>query len=69
MLKYERGQYRKIDSHLLIFSKLISSKTSFRNTNNVPNSLHLDQPERFVQPDLGPNCLQRLSKDDKSSLQ
>ena len=27
-------------------------------------SLDLDQARRFVGPDLGPNCLQKLSADD-----
>ena len=30
------------------------------------NSLDLDQAQHFVRPDLGPNCLQRLSADDTS---
>ena len=30
------------------------------------NSLDPDQAQHFVGPDLGPNCLQRLSADDKS---
>ena len=32
----------------------------------VSNGLDPDQDQRFVGPDLGPNCLQRLSADDKS---
>ena len=32
----------------------------------VSNSLDPDQARHFVRPDLGPNCLQRLSADDKS---
>ena len=32
----------------------------------VSNSLDPDQDQHFVGPDLGPNCLQRLSADDKS---
>ena len=32
----------------------------------MSNSLDLDQDRHFVGPDLGPNCLQRLSADDKS---
>ena len=27
-----------------------------------------DQARRFGEPDLGPNCLQRLSADDKRRL-
>ena len=30
------------------------------------NGLDTDQDRRSVGPDLGPNCLQRLSADDKS---
>ena len=32
------------------------------------NNLDPDQARHFVGPDLGPNCLQRLSADDKSPL-
>ena len=39
-------------------------KKSFRNTIRVSNSLNLDQAQHFAGPDLGPNCLQRLSADD-----
>ena len=37
----------------------------FKNTIRVSNSLDPDHDRRFVGPDLGPNCLQRLSADDK----
>ena len=30
----------------------------------MSNSLDLDQARHFVGPDLGPNCLQRLTADD-----
>ena len=33
------------------------------NTIRVSNSLDPDQARHFVGPDLGPNCLQRLSAD------
>ena len=33
---------------------------------SVSNSLDPDQDRRSVGPDLGPNCLQRLSADDTS---
>ena len=46
------------------FSKLKFSIKSFRNMIKVSNSLDPDQARRFVGPDLGPNCLQRLSADD-----
>ena len=31
------------------------------------NSLEPDQARRFVGPDLGPNCLQRLSADSQQT--
>ena len=40
----------------------------FFNTIRVSNSLDPDQARQNVRPDLGPNCLQRLSVDDKSPL-
>ena len=45
-----------------LFSKCTFSKNSFRNTISESNCLDPDQDS----PDLGPNCLQRLSADDKS---
>ena len=47
------------------FSTLFSSKFSFRNDIGVSYSLDPDQARHYVRPDLGPNCLQRLSADDK----
>ena len=32
----------------------------------VSSSFDPDQARRFVGPDLGPNCLQRISADDTS---
>ena len=43
------------------FSKSTLSKNSFI---RVSNSLDPDQARHFVEPDLGPNYLQRLSADD-----
>ena len=40
--------------------------TSFRNTIRASNSLYPDQARRFVGPDLGTNCLKKLSADDIS---
>ena len=40
-----------------LFQKLLSRIPS------VSNSLDRDQARHFVGPDLGPNCLQRLSED------
>ena len=42
------------------------SKKSFRHTIRVSISLDPGQTRRFVGPDLGPNCLQWQSADDKS---
>ena len=46
------------------FSKSTFWKNSFMSTIRVSNSLDLDQARHFVGPDLGPNCLQKLSADD-----
>ena len=35
---------------------------------SVSNSLDPDEAQHFVGPDLGPNCLQRLSADDTRTL-
>ena len=48
------------------FSKLSFSKIHFRNTIKMSNSLDADQDRQTVGPDLGPNCLQRLSEVDKN---
>ena len=48
------------------FSKLTFSNISFRNTIRVSNSLDPDQDRHSVGPDLGANCFQRLSADNKS---
>ena len=37
------------------------SKDSLRNAIGVSNGLDQDQDQRSLCPDLGPNCLQRLS--------
>ena len=46
------------------FSKSTFSKNSFRNTYRVSNRLDPDQAWHYVRPDLGQNCLQKLSADD-----
>ena len=51
---------------LLIFSNSTFSKKSFRNIMRVSNKLDPDQVHHSVGSDLGPNCLQRLSTDNKS---
>ena len=40
-------------------------KNSFRNTIRGLNSFDPDQAQQKVGPDLGSNCLQRLSADNK----
>ena len=34
----------------------------------MSNSLDPDQAQHFVKPDLGPNCLQKLSADNTSEV-
>ena len=51
---------------MLFFKIIFSKKKCIRNTIRVSNSLDPGQARRFVGPDLGPNCLQRLSADDSS---
>ena len=53
---------------LLPFVKINFSKNYFINTIRVSNGLDPDQERHSVGPDLGPNCLQRLSSKDKSPL-
>ena len=48
------------------FSKSTFTKNSFRNTIRLSNRLDQDQARHLVGPDLGPNCLQRISADDTS---
>ena len=38
---------------------------SFENIIRVPNCLNPDHDRHFVGPDLGPNCLQSFSTDEK----
>ena len=47
---------------LTFFLKLAFSNNSFRNTFRVSNSLDPDQEQHFMGPDLGPNCLQKMTK-------
>ena len=52
--------------HLLIFSKSFFENI-FQEYHQSVKQLDPDQARHFVVPDLGPNCLQRLSTDDNSS--
>ena len=45
----------------VIRRQMLFSKHAFRNTIRVSNGLDPDQDRHSVGPDLGPNCLQRLS--------
>ena len=48
-----------------IFWRLLEfSKSTFINTIRVSYSLDPNQAWRYVEPDLGLNCLQKLSTDD-----
>ena len=58
------GVFPALLSSADFFSKSTFSKNSFRNTIRVSNSLDPDQARHFVGPDLGPNCLQKLSEDE-----
>ena len=49
---------------LNFFKKLIFFENSFKNPTRVLNSLNTDQDRSSASPDLGANCLQRLSADD-----
>ena len=53
---------------LTFFFKINFFKKFFQDTIRVTNGLDPDQDRHFVGPELGPNCLQRLSADDKSPL-
>ena len=55
-----------IPSHFIIVPYVTLSMLDFFNTIRVSNSLDPDQAGHFVRPDLAPNCLQRLSLDNKN---
>ena len=48
------------------FFKIHFSKKSFKNTISMSNNFYAVQ-DRFVGADLGPDCLQRLSAEDKDA--
>ena len=50
----------------LLFSKLTFITIFFQEHSQSVNSLDSDQNRQNGGPDLGPNCLQSLSLDDKS---
>ena len=51
---------------LIFFSKSSFSKNYFESTIRLSNSFDPDQVRHFIGPDLGPNCLQRLSANGTS---
>ena len=51
----------------LIFFKIDSFKKFFHDYHQCQNSLDPDQAQHFVGPDLGSNCLERLSADNQST--
>ena len=55
---YEMGMQQSVLIIFIIIEKFLMK------TIRVSKSLDPDQARRFVGPDLGPNCLQRLSAGD-----
>ena len=55
----------RLFSELTVYKK----EDKIRSTIRVSNGLDPDQDRRSVGPDLGPNCLQRLSAYDKRCSQ
>ena len=60
------GKLFMIFCSLKIFFKINVFKTSYQNTIRVSNILDPDQAQHNVGPNLGPNCLRRLTADDTS---
>ena len=65
---YMLGNFSCFYCRLLTFFKINFFKKFFQDAIRVSNGLDPDQDRRSVGPDLGPNCLQRLSADDNSLL-
>ena len=53
-------------AHITSSSFLISIRMFLEMLSDYQTVLYPDQSQIFVGPGLGPNCLQRLSADDKS---
>ena len=49
-----------------VFLLMFFSKSTILKIPSVSNNLDPDQARQFVKPNLGPNCLQKLSADDTS---
>ena len=64
-------KWQKILTLCMLFIFYVITKNSFKNTIRVYNGFDSDQDQHLVGPNLGPNCLQRLSElseDDKSRI-
>ena len=61
---FHAGKSFMISCRLLIFSKSFFFQKILSGIPSESNSLDPDQARHIVGPDLGPNCLQRLSADD-----
>ena len=70
MGRKETNQDEPCTNHYILtsadFFKINFFEKFFQNTIRVSSSLDQVQAQRYVGPDLGPNCLQRLSEDDTS---
>ena len=69
IISFPPGKLSPLFCRLLNLSKSTFLKNSFSNTIRVSKSLDPDQAQHSqaqhsVGPDLGPNCLQKLSADD-----
>ena len=51
---------------MFFLCRFFSAKKVFQEYNHQCHSLDSDRGGHFVGPDLGPNCLQRLTAEDKS---
>ena len=59
----ERNLMHFLSSTVFFFQNPFFQK-NFRTTMRMSNSLDPDQARHFVGPNLGPNCLQKLSAND-----
>ena len=60
-------EFSNIASLIIIVPYFTLWMLDFFNTVRVSNSLDPDQAQHFAGPDVGQNCLQGLSADDKMS--
>ena len=65
LLYFPKLLSRLIPSLFIIVPYLTLLILDFINTIRVSKGWDPDQAQHFVGPDLGPNCLRRLSADDK----